>query len=101
MKGCAGTMLCCCIALMPSVSSAATDCRYVEYPDHYEAVCTGDAVSGGPREKGNETFVPVAHGKHRPPGRYMEAERAARQNLMMDSRRKAANGQHEMDTKAK
>lgn len=101
MKAGAGIILCCCIALLPSVSSAATDCRYVEYSDHYEAVCTGDAVSGDPRVENNKAVGPIAHGKHRPPGRYMEAERAARLELMMDSRRKAALGRHENDTEVK
>ncbi len=31
------------IVLMSNAAFAATDCRVVEYPDHYEAVCTGDA----------------------------------------------------------
>jgi hypothetical protein len=30
------------IVLVPCVAFA-TDCRVVEFPDHYEAVCTGDA----------------------------------------------------------
>ena len=28
--------------LLPSIVFAATDCRIIEYPDHYEAVCVGD-----------------------------------------------------------
>src|SRR5690242_17918892 len=31
------------IVLAPYLAFAASDCRVVEYPDHYEAVCTGDA----------------------------------------------------------
>ncbi len=31
------------IMLVSNAAFAATDCRVVEYPDHYEAVCTGDA----------------------------------------------------------
>lgn len=28
---------------MPSVALAATDCRIIEYQDHFEVVCVGDA----------------------------------------------------------
>lgn len=31
------------MVLLPCTAFAATDCRVVEYPDHYEAVCIGDA----------------------------------------------------------
>ena len=30
--------------LFPFTAFAATDCRVIEYPDHYEAVCVGDAA---------------------------------------------------------
>jgi hypothetical protein len=28
---------------LPCTAFAGTDCRIVEYPDHYEAICTGNA----------------------------------------------------------
>ena len=31
------------IVLLPCAAFAATDCRIVEYADHYEAVCVGTA----------------------------------------------------------
>ncbi len=31
------------IMVMSTAAFAATDCRVVEFPDHYEAVCTGEA----------------------------------------------------------
>ena len=31
------------MVLLPGMAFAATDCRIVEYPDHTEAVCVGDA----------------------------------------------------------
>jgi hypothetical protein len=31
------------MVLLPCTAFAATDCRIVEYPDHTEAVCVGDA----------------------------------------------------------
>lgn len=34
------------IVLLPRMVFATTDCRVVEYPDHYEAVCVGDEKSG-------------------------------------------------------
>lgn len=39
------------IVLLPSMAAAATECRVVEYPDHYEAICTGDPAHarGSPR----------------------------------------------------
>ena len=32
------------IMLMPCATLAATNCRIVEYSDHYEAVCIGDGL---------------------------------------------------------
>ncbi|KAB0670437.1 hypothetical protein F6V30_09825 [Oryzomonas sagensis] len=44
------------IVLMPCVVFGATDCRVVEYPDHYEAVCIGTTeqvpVSNRPGQAG-------------------------------------------------
>lgn len=31
------------MVLLPCTAFAATNCRVIEYPDHYEAVCVGDA----------------------------------------------------------
>lgn len=31
------------MVLLPCMAFAATDCRVIEYPDHSEAVCVGDA----------------------------------------------------------
>jgi hypothetical protein len=31
------------MALLPCVAFAATNCRVFEFPDHYEALCLGDA----------------------------------------------------------
>ncbi len=36
------------IVLVPYAAFAATNCRVVEYPDHYEAICTGDAPPPAP-----------------------------------------------------
>jgi hypothetical protein len=30
------------IMMVPSMALATTDCHVIEYPDHFEAVCTGD-----------------------------------------------------------
>lgn len=30
------------VAFLPCIAFAAKDCRVIEYPDHYEAVCVGD-----------------------------------------------------------
>jgi hypothetical protein len=32
------------VVLLPCMAFASTDCRVVEYPDHDEAICSGDAV---------------------------------------------------------
>jgi hypothetical protein len=31
------------MVLLPCTAFAGTDCRVVEYPDHYEAICVGDS----------------------------------------------------------
>jgi hypothetical protein len=31
---------------LPCMAFAATDCRVIEYQDHYEAICTGDEKTG-------------------------------------------------------
>jgi hypothetical protein len=31
------------MVLLPCTTFASTDCRVVEYPDHYEAICNGDS----------------------------------------------------------
>jgi hypothetical protein len=31
------------MVLLPCAAFAGTNCRVVEYPDHYEAICDGDA----------------------------------------------------------
>ena len=31
------------MVLLPCTAFAATNCRVIEYPDHYEAVCVGSA----------------------------------------------------------
>lgn len=41
---------------MPGMVIAATDCRVIEYPDHYDAVCVGDEKTGPVR---GQTAIPV------------------------------------------
>jgi hypothetical protein len=82
------------IMALPSASFAATDCRYVEYPDHYEAVCTGDTAADTSRATTVNRPMPVARGKHRPPGRYTEAAKAARLDLINPRRDKASDDRH-------
>ena len=43
------------MVLMPVPAFSATDCRVVEYPDHYEAVCIGNT----PPTIGQQPQVPV------------------------------------------
>ena len=31
------------MVLLPCMAIAGTDCRIIEYPDHFEAVCDGDS----------------------------------------------------------
>jgi len=37
------TFLSAAIVMMPCMAFAAVDCRIIEYEDHFEAVCVGDA----------------------------------------------------------
>ena len=32
--------------LLPQILHAGTDCRFTEFPDHYDAVCIGDEKAG-------------------------------------------------------
>lgn len=34
-----------CLMIVPAVTFAATDCRVIEFDDHYEAICEGDQKS--------------------------------------------------------
>ena len=45
--------------LVSCAALAETDCRYVEYPDHYEAICTGSAQPlPDPQKKSVSAAVP-------------------------------------------
>jgi len=49
------------MVLLPGMAFAATDCRIVEYPDHTEAVCVGDAEQTGQQQiSGQEQAVASA-----------------------------------------
>lgn len=44
------------MVLLPGMVIAATDCRVIEYPDHYDAVCVGDEKPGPVRD---QTAIPT------------------------------------------
>jgi hypothetical protein len=76
-------------AAVPCIANAGTDCKLVEYPDHYEAVCVGDEKYV-PQETGNSkpVTVVVTNGERRPPPAVMENEMAARRKLILELRQK-------------
>lgn len=99
------------MVLMPGMVIAATDCRVIEYPDHYDAVCVGDEKPGpvqgqtaiptqapaaqAPSTKQVNTQVtaqteaarvPVTIGQRRPDKALRDAARASRIRLMKEQR---------------
>jgi len=76
-------------AAVPCFAYAGTDCKLVEFPDHYEAVCVGDARYV-PQETGNSkpVTVVVTNGERRPPPAVMEDAMAARRKLILELRQK-------------
>jgi hypothetical protein len=75
--------------IIPTVPYAATNCRLVEFPDHYEAICEGDETYV-PQETGNSkpVTVVVTNGERRPPPAVMEKEIDARRKLILELRQK-------------
>jgi hypothetical protein len=52
------------ITLLPCVAFGGTDCRTVEYPDHFEAVCNGEAGYVPPQSQVQDS--PAARADYRP-----------------------------------
>jgi len=77
------------VSLFPGIVYAKTNCRLVEFPDHYEAICEGDEKYI-PRETGysKPVTVIVTNGERRPPAAVMEDAIAARRKLILDLRQK-------------
>lgn len=48
------------MVVLPHMVFAATDCRVVEYPDHFEAVCVGDEKTGPVPAKATMAVEPAA-----------------------------------------
>ena len=61
----------------------------IEYPDHYEAVCEGDAKYV-PQDMGDSKPVTaiIVNGERRPPPAVMEEAIAARKALILEQRQK-------------
>lgn len=78
------------MVLLAYIASAGTDCRVIEYPDRYEAVCEGDAKYAPPPQTDDTKQVIVTNGERRPPPSVMAAARANRQRLIMDQRKQDA-----------
>ena len=78
------------IAAIPCLVLASDDCRLIEYPDHYEAVCEGDATYAPPKqtEDRKPVTVVVVNGERRPPRAAMENAAAARRKLILELRQK-------------
>src|SRR6185369_8008075 len=80
------------ITSAPGFAYAKDDCRLVEYPDHYEAVCEGDAKYVPPQQKedAKQDIKPVTavvvNGERRPPRAAMENAAAARRKLIRELR---------------
>lgn len=76
-------------AVAPCMAFADTGCTLVEYPDHYEAVCEGDAKYV-PQDTGDSKPVTaiVVNGERRPPPSVMNDARAARRRLILEQRQK-------------
>ncbi|MBJ6725977.1 hypothetical protein [Geomesophilobacter sediminis] len=47
------------IVLLPGLVGAASDCRVVDFQDHYEAVCDGEAASTPAPQPATVTAAPV------------------------------------------
>jgi len=77
------------IIMLTGTAYTNTECQLVEYPDHYEAVCVGDAKYV-PQDTGNTkpVTVVVVNGERRPPPAVMEDAIAARKKLILDLRQK-------------
>ncbi|HEX9080363.1 MAG TPA: hypothetical protein VF795_12290 [Desulfuromonadaceae bacterium] len=98
--------------LLPSLACAATDCRVVEYPDHYEAICMGDGNSGpvsapvaAPSQpsvssppvaapQGVVPSLPQVHRQGRPPRTVTDAARTERNKMILEEQRKNFNTQN-------
>jgi hypothetical protein len=72
----------------PCPALAGEDCHLVEYPDHYEAVCTGEARYVPQTEDKKPVTVIVVNGERRPPASVMENAAASRRKLILDLHRK-------------
>jgi hypothetical protein len=97
------------LALVPCAVFAATDCRVVEYPDHYEAVCVGTeknnpvnlrpvvpakeaTTSQGPTlTEAKAAPVPTVIGIHRAPKSVRDAAKSSRARLIKEARRGQAD----------
>ncbi|MFZ2950951.1 MAG: hypothetical protein WA003_15865 [Desulfuromonadaceae bacterium] len=47
------------MVLMPGMVIAATNCRVIEYPDHYDVECVGDEKSGTEKAQAAPTNKPL------------------------------------------
>jgi hypothetical protein len=57
-----GKVILLCVLLIPFAAFAGTECRVVEYPDHYEAICTGD-----PQRKTESSTPSITFTQHQQP----------------------------------
>ncbi len=86
------------LLLLPTFAWSATDCRLIEYPERYEAICVGDAPPASGKlnigERKNTVSDLSANGSRR--GRLeqstMEKSRAERLATIIAERQK--NGLH-------
>ncbi len=62
------------IVLVPYTAFAATNCRVVEYPDHYEAICTGDAPPAAPSPAAPASPASVTASTTQPAPAQLEAQ---------------------------
>lgn len=76
------------ILLLLGISSAAKECKVVEFPDHIELVCDGDSESKVAKPSAGAENVEPVQGKHRPQKRYSEAAWESRINVIQEQRQK-------------
>jgi hypothetical protein len=84
--------------LLPCLASAATDCSFVEYAEHYEAVCVGEPnsapvpVQATEAAKAETARVPAVGSQRRPQTADLDSARAARGRSINEQRLKEQEG---------
>jgi hypothetical protein len=81
------------MVMFPCLVLADTDCRILEYSEHYELICIGEpgklhekAQAAVPAETGDGR-APVAQRRHRPQAADLETMKASRTRLISEQRR--------------